>query len=112
MSTCDTSAAGEPHGAGFRPVGLVLFVLVALLLVFNTSDWYAAQVLLPRYCQQPELALQRLAAVVATSSPVGAAARRDHMIAAKLAFLVPRTADEAQDVYLARVRGQLEQLCR
>ena len=111
-STCDTSEAGKPHGAGFRPVGLVSLVLVALLLVFNASDWYAAQVLLPRYCGQPELALQRLAAVLTTNNPVGDGARRDHMVAAKLAFLVPREADEPQDVYLARVRDKLEQLCR
>ena len=111
MASCETSAPDESHGAGFRPLGLVIFVLAALVLVFNAGDWYAAQILLPRYCQQPELAVQRLAAVLATNNPVDEGARRDHMIAAKLAFLVPRTVDEPQEVYLTRVRNQLEQSC-
>lgn len=108
----DEPAPAERVGPGFRPVRLVLVVLAALLLVSFASNWYAGQVSLPRYCQQPELALQRLAAIISENRPLGAESRREYMVAAKLEFLVPRVSDEPLEAYLQRVRHQLAQQCR
>ena len=99
-------------GPGFQPVRLVVVVLAVLLLVSFAGDWYAGQVSLPRYCQQPELVLRRLAAVTTENRPTMEEARRDYLVAAKLEFLVPRIVDETLDDYLQRLRHQLQQQCR
>ena len=99
-------------GPRFQPVRLVLVVLVVLLLVSFAGDWYAGQVSLPRYCQQPELVLRRLAAIATESRPATEEVRRDYIVAAKLEFLVPRIADETLDDYLQRMQHRLEQQCR
>jgi hypothetical protein len=108
----DQTALAEKIGSGFQPVRLVLVVLAVLLLVSFASHWYAGEVSLPRYCEQSELMLQRLAAVMSESRPAGEGARRDYIVAAKLEFLVPPAADEPLDAYLQRVRHLLEQQCR
>jgi hypothetical protein len=108
----DQTAPLASTGPGFRPVPLVLVALAALLLVSLASRWYAGQVSLPRYCEQSELVLQRLAAVMSETRPAGEGARLDYIVAAKLEFLVPPTADEPLDAYLQRVRRRLEQQCR
>jgi len=102
----------EPSGSGFQPVRLVLVALALLLLVSVAGHWYAAQVSLPRYCEEPELVLQRLAAILTEERPAGEGAHRDYIVAARLQFLVPPTADEPLAAYLQRVRRQLEQQCR
>ncbi|MFZ2651034.1 MAG: hypothetical protein WA210_13110 [Burkholderiaceae bacterium] len=102
----------EATGNGFAPVRLVLVVFAALLLASFGGNWHARQVSLPRYCEQSELVLQRLAAIVAESWPVSEQARRDYIAAAKLEFLMPPAADEPRDAYLHRVRQQLQRQCR
>ena len=106
------SSISELVAQRFRPVRLVLVVLTILLLVSFASRWYAGQVSLPRYCQQPELVLQRIAAIITEKKPAGEGARRDYIVAAKLKFLMPSTADEPLDAYLMRLRRQLEVQCR
>ena len=106
------SALAEQIGPGFRPLRLVLVVLVMMLLVSLAGNWYAERVSLLRYCQDPELALQHLAAVITENRPAGEGAHRDYMVSAKLEFLVPRTADEPLEEYLQRLRLRLEQQCR
>jgi hypothetical protein len=96
----------------FRTAPVVLVVLSALSLISLANGWYARQVALPRYCQQPELALQRIAAVITESRPAGDGPRRDYIVATKLLHLVPRTVDEPFDVYLERVRYRLRHECR
>ena len=108
----DKPAPAEQIGPGFQPVRLVLAVFAALLFLSFAGDWYVGQVSLPRYCQQPELVLQRLAAIITENRPAGDEARRDYVVAAKLEFLVPRTGDEPLDAYLHRLRRRLEQQCR
>jgi hypothetical protein len=110
MSMPDTST--EVITPVFQPVRLVLVVFSILLLVFYASRWYAEQVSLPRYCQQPELVLQRLAAINTESSPAGDKSRREYIVAAKLEFLVPARADESMDAYLLRLKALLEENCR
>lgn len=101
----------EPIGTGFRPVRLVLVVLAVLAMIFYASRWYAATVSIPRYCAQPEMALQRLAAVLTQDRPAGDGPRRDYIVAAKLGFLLPAHADETAEVYLRRLRDRLEREC-
>ena len=102
----------EPNVSMFRPVRLLLVVLVALLLVFQASNWYAGQVSIPRYCGQQELMLQHLAAINTEARPAGDSSRRKFIVAAKLEFLLPRMADEPVDAYLDRLKIQLEKQCR
>jgi hypothetical protein len=108
----EPTAFAESRGPGFQLVVLVLTALAVLLLVSFASRWYAGQVSLSRYCEQPELALQRLAAVLIEKKPAGEGPRRDYVVAAKLEFLVPPESDEPPDAYLRRVRRLLERQCR
>jgi len=101
-----------PTSPGFHPFRLVLVVLVALLIVFQASSWYAGQVSLPRYCERQELMLQHLAAINTQNRPAGDSSRRDFIIAAKLEFLLPRSAGETVDAYIQRLTTHLEQQCR
>ena len=101
----------EPVRGGIRPVRLLMTVLVLLALIFAASRWYAATVSIPRYCAQPEISLQRLAAVLTDHRPAGNGPRRDYVIAAKLGFLLPAKADESAADYLLRLRKHLERTC-
>ena len=105
------SSFTDPVAPGLQPVRLVLVVFVVLLLISFASRWYAGRVSLQRYCQQPELVLQRLAAIITKKRPAGEGARRDYIVAAKLEFLVPSNADEPLDAYLMRLRRRLEEQC-
>jgi hypothetical protein len=95
----------------FRPLAVVIVTLGVLLAIFSASRWYAAEVSIPRYCAQPELALQRLAAVITEKRPAGDGSRRDYIVAAKLEFLLPARADEPAADYLRRLRNHLELQC-
>ena len=108
----EAAGSAERPAPGFRTVPVVLVVLAALLLISLANIWYAQQVALPRYCQQPELALQRLAAVVTENRPAGDGPRRDYIVATKLLHLVPRGVDEPLDAYLQRVRNRLRRRCQ
>lgn len=108
----DPIAHSKSGSRGVQFVFLVLTAAAVLLLVSFGGRWYAGQVSLPRYCEQPELALQRLAAVLGEKRPAGEGTRRDYVIAAKLEFLVPRASDEPRDAYLERVRRLLEAQCK
>jgi len=101
----------EPSGIGFSPAYLLLSVFVVLSTIFVASRWYATTVSIPRYCAQPELALQRLAAVLAEDKPAGDGPRRDFIVAAKLGFLLPSRHDETPQAYLRRLRKHLEREC-
>jgi hypothetical protein len=96
---------------GLRPVRFILVVLALLVLVSAAADWYSRQVSLPRYCDQPELALARLETLYAGNGPARHESRRDYMVAAKLEFLLPRAAGEAPRAYRQRVLRALEQQC-
>jgi hypothetical protein len=107
----DQLLPAEGMGPGFRPVRLVMVVLAVLLLIFIAGGWYMERASLLRYCHQPELALQRLAAVVTSDRPAREQPTYEYVVAAKLEFLVPRAADEPVEHYLRRVRIRLEQEC-
>lgn len=106
-----TSSPSEDSVPVFKPVRLLLAVFALLMIIFYASRWYAEQVSVPRYCQEPELVLQRLAAINTQNRPAGDGSRRDFIVAAKLEFLLPAKADEPVVEYLLRLRMKLEQEC-
>jgi hypothetical protein len=106
------SLATEPNTAAFKPLRLVLAVFTILLLVSFFAHWYASQISMSRYCQQPELMLKRLNAVITESRPAGDGARREYIVAAKLGFMLPRETNEPLEAYLKRLHGHLEEHCR
>ena len=101
----------ETKTSAFKPVRLVLVVFTLLLLVSFAAHWYAEQVSMSRYCQQPEVTLKRLTAVITENRPAGDGARRDYIVAAKLEFLLPRGTDEPLEAYLLRLHRHLGEHC-
>lgn len=108
----DMDAAGTPGSKPFSPLRVVVPVLATLLVISALAQWYARSVSLPRYCENPPLTLMHLERILAENRPAGDGSRRPYVVAAKLLFLVPRRADEAQEAYLDRVRRHLEVQCR
>jgi hypothetical protein len=96
----------------FKPWRIIIFVALTLLAISLLSRWYAQQVTLPRYCENPEQTLHLLQQILTEARPAGDETRRPYIIAAKLLFLVPRQADEAIPAYLNRVRDHLREQCR
>ena len=107
-----TAPSDETANPAFRPLRLVLSVFVILVLISLASHWYASRISMSRYCQQPEIMLEHLAAVITEERPAGDGARREYIVAAKLEFLVPRNTDEPLAAYLQRLRKRLEIQCR
>ncbi len=93
----------------FNPWKIIIFVTIALLTISILSNWYAQQVTLPRYCDNPEQTLHLLQKILTEERPAGEEARRSYIIAAKLLFLVPRKSEETLPDYLDRVRQNLLQ---
>jgi len=95
----------------FNPWGIIIFVALALLGISLLSHWYAQQVTLRRYCENPEQTLQLLQKILTQERPAGEETRRPYIIAAKLLFLVPRESEEEISKYLERVREHLREHC-
>ena len=93
-----------PVAARFNPLKIIIPVLLALLSVSLMSQWYANNISLPRYCENPQKTLQSLQGLMDESSPLKDEQRRQNMIAAKLLFLHPRQSDESSEDYLQRLR--------
>ena len=88
----------------FNPLKIIIPVLLALLSVSLMSQWYASNVSVPRYCDNPEMALLSLETLMDEPSPIKHEQRRQTMIAAKLLFLYPRQSNESGADYLQRLR--------
>jgi len=97
--------------SSFNPWGIIIFVALALLSISLLSHWYAQEVTLERYCDNPEQTLQFLQKILTQERPAGEETRRPYIIAAKLLFLVPRQSEEEIPKYLERVREQLREHC-
>jgi hypothetical protein len=87
-------------------------VAAALMLVFRAAEWRSDQVLLPRYCDDPDAHLERVRRILTESDPAGEESRRPYIIAAKLMFLVPQETGESVEHYLTRLRRRLDATCR
>jgi hypothetical protein len=96
----------------FKPLKIVIPVVIILLLITIWTNWYTQQVSIPRYCEDIAQTLHYLRKVVTEDRPAGDDARKPYLIAAKLLFLVPRQGDEPVDDYLDRVEHYLQGKCR
>lgn len=104
----EAQQSAEP---AFNPLKVIIPVLLSLLAVSLMAQWYAANVSVPRYCQDPQQALLNLHKLLDQNSTIEPAQRRASMIAAKLLYLHPRTEDESQTDYLQRLRYLLLNQC-
>ena len=102
----------EPVVRGFPWKPFVALVALLLLAVTLLARQYSGEVSLPRYCADPEQAVELLRQVISERRPAGDGARRPYLIAAKLLFLVPRQPNEPVDGYLERVSRHIEATCR
>lgn len=101
-----------PHSpAPFRPVRLIVAILLILLSISFAAQWYGQNVTMPRYCNDPAGVIQRVHEVLTKRQPAGDGDRKPHIIAARLTFLVPRDSDEPLDVYIDRLRHHIDQQC-
>jgi hypothetical protein len=95
----------------FKPLWLVLPILFLLLMIGTWSKWYAREVSIPRYCENPELSLQHLEKIITDKQPAGGEPRKSYIITAKLLFLLPRKNEETVPAYLERVRIYIKKHC-
>ena len=86
-------------------------VALALLTVFHAAEWYAEQVSIPRYCADPDGAIERVRATLSQSRPAAEGSTRSYVVAAKLLYLVPQDEGEADAAYLARLRLRIAETC-
>lgn len=102
-------------GGGRLLAGIVVALLAAtaaLLGVFHAAEWYAGRVTLPRYCDDPQTALARVADILTEPRPADSEPMRGYVIAAKLIYLVPRRDGEPLEGYLARLGARIIESCR
>lgn len=107
------SKEDEFKPSNFKPVRFVFFIFLIMLFISQAIKWYSTSVTLPRFCEDPELALHHLEAIITKPTPAGDTreARRPYIIAAKLIYLVPQKSNESIENYLHRVRAELSQRC-
>ncbi len=100
-----------PIESAFKPLWLVLTILFLLLMIGTWSKWYAQEVSIPRYCENPELSLRHLEKIIIDKQPAGEETRKPYIITAKLLFLLPRETEETVSAYLERVRIYINKHC-
>jgi len=96
----------------FRPLRLLTGVLAVFAAISLMANWYARNVSLPRYCDNPQEAIHYLRKVITDPDPAGEEKRRPYLIASKLIFLIPQESGESLDEYLERVAIRIERHCR
>ncbi len=96
---------------GMRVVVVLLIAFVALRGLFAAAEWYADRVSLPRYCENREETLRRVARILEDPRPAGGEPTRAYAVAAKLVYLVPRRPEEPEEAYLARLRRAIAERC-
>ncbi len=107
----DPVTQSEP-ASEFKLWRLILAVLLILLGISISAQWYARNITLPRHCEDPDQTLRLARQVLTERTPAGEESRRPYIIAARITFLVPREGDEPLDDYLQRLRRHLERECR
>ncbi len=96
----------------FRPMRVVLVILLLLLAISGAAQWYSRNVTMPRYCEQPVETLARVRQLLTERRPAGDGDRKPYIIAARLTFLIPRESNEELDTYLQRLQQHIDQQCR
>ncbi len=101
----------EFQPARFRALPFITVILIIILFISQAIQWYSQSVTLPRFCEDPELAIHNLQEIITLRSPAGKQSRRPYIIAAKLIYLIPQQADESVQNYIHRVRRELNRRC-
>ncbi len=96
----------------FFPLRIVAAVLLVMLIISFWVSWYTEEVSLSRYCADPQQTLERLQNVLQDPRPAGDGSRFNHLVAAKLIYIIPRNSDESIADYIARVQMRLSRHCR
>jgi hypothetical protein len=100
------------RGAGLRLVIGFGVVALAMTGIFDAAEWYAEEVSLPRYCDDPDAAIAQVHQILVEERPAGQEPTRAFVVAAKLIYLVPRGAGEPIPDYLVRLRERIGAPCR
>jgi hypothetical protein len=95
-----------------RILVVFFFTSVAMLLIFDSAEWYADNSALPRYCENPAEAVAHVREILTDPAPGAQEPKRPYVVAAKLIFLVPREDAEPLQTYLERVRARISEKCR
>lgn len=96
----------------FRPIRLIVIILLILLGISAAAQWYGRNVTMPRYCKDPAGTLERVHKVLTERTPAGEGDRKPYIIAARLTFLIPREDNEPLNTYLERLQRHIEQQCQ
>ncbi len=100
------------HKPPFRPLRLIAVILLILLAISAAAQWYARNVTLPRYCEDPIQTLTHVRQLLTEQRPAGDGDRKPYIIAARLTFLIPRKPDEPLTRYLDRLQRHIDQQCQ
>jgi len=95
----------------FKPIRLVIFVLLIIVALSQFVQWYSINVSLPRYCENPNQTLEYLKKIISQTTPAGQESRKPYLIAAKLVYLIPQQNNEPLDIYLNRVHQHIFRAC-
>ena len=109
----DNTKADEFKPTKFKTIPFMLIILFIILFISQAIRWYSSSVTLPRFCEDPELALHHLQEIITRHTPelAGREDRKPYIIAAKLIYLVPQKTNESVEDYIYRVRRELSQRC-
>ena len=105
------TAKSDPHPRRIV-LPIVAATLASMLLISAAAQWYGHSVGLPRYCGDPDAALQRLQQVMHAPRPAGNDSRLPYIVSAKLLFLDPRRDKEREADYIDRLRRHIQQACQ
>jgi hypothetical protein len=96
----------------FRPMKMVLVVLLIVLGISGAAQWYSTNITLPRYCNDPVQTLEHVRRLLTEREPAGDGERKPYIIAARLTFLIPRESNEELEEYLGRLKQHIDTQCR
>ncbi|MEN8213218.1 MAG: hypothetical protein ABFR19_02545 [Pseudomonadota bacterium] len=102
----------KPQRTPFRPLRMIVVILLILLGISFAAQWYGRNVTMPRYCNDPAGVIARVHEVLTNKNPAGEGDRKPYIIAARLTFLLPRDSDEQLEAYIARLQDHVDQQCR
>lgn len=91
----------------------VFFAVAAFVLIgiFNSAEWYADRVAMPRYCADPSAAVARVHHILTQPPSAEGSTSRPYLVAAKLIYLVPRRSGESVQNYTARLHREIKTDC-
>ena len=107
----ETNIQNQETRGNFRPLRMILAILLLLVGISFAAQWYSRNVTMPRYCEYSADLLDRVRQVLTEQTPAGSGDRKPYIIAARLTFLVPRKPDEPLNTYLSRLQRHVEQQC-